>query len=161
MWIVAAGWGKEVGGELKQKESRPASPTIQECTEAPVDTCQVPGTQHWPRPAGGLALNWGHPSPPIHSSVCPTVHREGWQNSGEHCGEEPPHIRLQDSVLKSLKVNQINREHRALESRCPGFPTRAHGTASGQKERQGTATVSQSTLLVAREKEMYSNRFLG
>lgn len=42
-------------------------------------------------------------------------------------------------------MNQINREHRALESRCPGFPTRAHGTASGRKERQGTATVSQST----------------
>ena len=50
------------------------------------------------------------------------------------------HTLESDCVLKSLKLNQINREHTALESRCPRFPTRTHSIASSLKERQGAAT---------------------
>ena len=120
MWLVAAGgWAKEVGGELKQKDSRPASPTIKACTDAPVGTSPGPGHTALTK------ARWG-PGTELRSSFPSGVEPGAFaclpycaQNAGEHWEEEPPHIRFQDSVLKSLKVNQINREHRALESRRP------------------------------------------
>lgn len=97
MWIVAAGRvGKEVGSELKQKTKQTSFPTIQECTEAPVDTSQVPGTQHWPKPAGGpgTELQSSFPSgvEPGAFACLPYCAQRSVTKCRRALGEEPPHI---------------------------------------------------------------------
>lgn len=84
-----------MGGELKEKDSRPASPTIKACTDAPVDTS--PGPRH----TALTKARWG-PGTELRSSFPSGVEPGAFaclpycaQNAGEHWGEEPPHIRTE------------------------------------------------------------------
>ena len=57
---VGGGWWVE--REREQKQLLLPHKCVQ---NNPADTAHIPGTWHSPRPAGGLALNCGHPFPPV------------------------------------------------------------------------------------------------
>ena len=81
-------------------------------------------------------MNCGHPFPPGLSQKLTAML---WPMRKSAVGRGLCKLES-NCVPESLELNQINREHMALEIRCPGYPTRTHRTPYSLRERQRATT---------------------
>lgn len=144
-WCQRRGSGRKRVVSWKGRRTESAAATTQVCTEPPclctLPTSQAQGihevplrTWHWIATISSL-LDWAR-SIRLTALLSP---RRCDKTQSSAAGRSL-HKLESDYVPESLKLNQIIREHGALEIRCPGYPARTHGTPQSLEKRQRTTT---------------------